>query len=347
MDKVQREDCQRIGKLDFIDWEKFRNAAVLITGSTGLIGSNLVNALAYNSKEKTLDIKLILPVRNVEEAKRLFSWTDAEIMWYELGAEVNIETSVDYIIHLASPTSSRYFKEKPADTMTANIEGTRMLLEWAKDHPVKKFVYLSTMEVYGFPEKKHEVKENELGAFETMSDRNSYPIAKVACEAMCNGYCSQYHVPVVVLRATQTLGPGVKYDDGRVFAQFMRCVIEGKNIILKSEGLTERSYLYTSDAVSAILVGMIRGVSGEAYTVANPDTYCAIKDMAKMVADKIALGKIEVKFDIAKDITELGYAEVLHMKLNVKKIKKLGWKAEINLEEMFARMICGIGECNV
>ena len=347
MKKVQREDCQKVGKLDFIDWEKFRNTTILVTGSTGLIGSNLVNALAYNNQEKMLGIKLILPVRKVEAAERLFSWTDAEIIPYKLGEELKLETFVDYIIHLASPTSSKHFTEKPVDTMTANIEGTRMLLEWAKAHLTKQFVYLSTMEVYGFPKKGHKVKEDELGAFETMNVRNSYPIAKVACEAMCNGYCSQYHVPVVVLRATQTFGPGVKYDDGRVFAQFMRCVIEGKNIILKSEGLTERSYLYTSDAVSAILVGMIRGVSGEAYTVANPDTYCAIKDMAKMVADKIALGKIEVKFDIAKDITELGYAEVLHMKLNVKKIKKLGWKAEINLEEMFARMICGIGECNV
>jgi len=346
MKKVQREDCQKVGKLDFIDWEKFRNTTILVTGSTGLIGSNLVNALAYNNQEKMLGIKLILPVRKVEAAERLFSWTDAEIIPYKLGEELKLETFVDYIIHLASPTSSKHFTEKPVDTMTANIEGTRMLLEWAKAHLTKQFVYLSTMEVYGFPKKGHKVKEDELGAFETMNVRNSYPIAKIACEALCNNYYSQYRVPVVVLRATQTFGPGVKYDDGRVFAQFMRCVIEGKDIILRSEGLTERSYLYTLDAVSAILVGMTNGVPGEAYTVANSYTYCSIKDMAKMVVDKMDLGKIKVKFAIAEDITKLGYAETLYMDLDIMKIAELGWRATVNLQEMFERMIRGIGEYN-
>ena len=69
MYKVQIEDCQNIGKLDFIEWEKFREKAILITGSTGLIGSSLVNALAYNSQEKGLNIRLVLPVRNVSAAK--------------------------------------------------------------------------------------------------------------------------------------------------------------------------------------------------------------------------------------------------------------------------------------
>ena len=344
MNSVQREDCEKIGNLSFIDWELFRNASFLVTGSTGLIGSNVVNALALNSQEKNLNIRLILPVRNTARAQELFAWTDAGIVPYQLGTELPLEEPVDYIIHLASPTDSRFFKEKPVDTLLSNLDGIRALLDWAREHPIRKLVSLSTMEVYGFPEKGHLVKENELGAFETMNARNSYPIAKIACEALCNAYFSQYGVPAVILRATQTFGPGVKYQDGRVFAEFMRCAAEKKNIVLKSQGLTERSYLYTADAVSAILAALQRGTPGEAYTAANPDTYCSIADMAQMVADRIAGGSIQVVFDLVEDISKLGYADTLYMDLDIQKLKSLGWVPTVGLEEMFKRMIRGIEE---
>lgn len=342
MKKIQVEDCKRIGELGFVEWDQFRNKSVLITGATGLIGTNLINTLAYNSQEMGLSIRLILPVRNVEAAKALFAWSDAEIISYTLGTELELSESVDFIVHLASPTSSKYFTEKPVDTMLANIEGYKALLDWTVKHPVKKFVGLSTMEVYGFPKKGHKVVECELGSFETMNARNSYPLAKIACEALCNSYYAQYGVPALILRATQTFGPGVKYDDGRVFAQFMRCAVEKKDIVLRSQGLTERSYLYTADAVSAILVSLLKAEPGQAYTIANPETYCSIKDMAQMVAEEIADGQIKVVFDIAEDIEKLGYAPTLYMDLDVDKIGGLGWRPTANLKTMFERMIEGI-----
>lgn len=342
MNKVQIEDCKRLGEIDFIDWEQFRRKTILITGATGLIGDNLVNILAYNSQEKGLNIKLILLVRNIELAKSLFSWTDAVIIPYTLGEKLILEEQVDYVIHLASPTSSTFFREKPVETLLANIDGYKVLLDWSVEHPVKKFIGFSSMEVYGFPEKGHKVTESELGSFDTMNVRNSYPIAKIACEALCNSYYVQFGVPALIIRATQTFGPGVRYNDERVFAQFMRCAIEKKDIVLRSRGLTERSYLYTADAVSAILVCLLRAEAGQSYTVANPKTYCSIKDMAQIVAGKITDGQIKVLFDIVDDIEKLGYAQTLYMNLDVEKIKKLGWKPTMNLHSMFERMIRGI-----
>lgn len=344
MNRVQIEDCQNIGKMKFIDWDKLKNSSILVTGSTGLIGSNLVNALAYNNKEKKLDLKLILPVRNVESAKKLFDWTEADIVQYNLGAELKIEQPIDYIVHLASPTSSKYFTESPVDTMISNIEGYRALLDWSVKHPIKKFVGLSTMEVYGNPKKGQKVKENELGAFETMNARNSYPISKIACEALCNSYYAQYGVPAVVLRATQTFGPGVKYDDGRVFAQFMRSAIEKKDIVLKTKGETERSYLYTADAVSAIITALIKGNAGEAYTIANPKTYCSIKEMADLVANEIANGEIKVLVDLADDVSKLGYANTLYMDLDVTKMQYLGWMPQVSIVDMFKKMVESVGK---
>lgn len=346
MNTIQKEDYQQISTLPFIEWERLAGKTVLITGGTGLIGSNLVNALLYIDNVKKLGLKVILPVRNPEKAKKVIdTGSDALLIKpYALGERIEVQASIDYVVHLASPTSSKFFAEQPADTLLANIEGTKSVLELAREKKLRKFVYLSSMEVYGFPRRGHQVTEKEIGAFETMHARNSYPIAKIASEALCNAYWVQYQVPVVVLRATQTFGPGVEYNDGRVFAEFMRCVLEKKNIVLKSAGLTERSYLYTGDAVTAILTGLLNGNPGESYTVANPETYCSIKDMAQLVADRIAHGDIEVVYNISEDIEKAGYAPTLYMDLDVSKIKSLGWRPTRNLTDMFERMIQGATE---
>ncbi len=342
MNNVQLEDCKALGALNYIDWDRFRDSTILVTGSTGLIGVNLVNAIAYNSQAKELNIKLILPVRNKESAIKMFDWTAADIRDYKLEDGVELDTQVDYIVHLASPTSSLFFSENPVDTLLSNFRGAAAILNAVKDTSLKKLVFLSTMEVYGLPSKGHSVKEEELGSFETMNSRNSYPISKIAVENLCYSYYSQNGVRSVVLRATQTFGPGVKYDDGRVFAQFMRCAIENKDIVLKTQGLTERCYLYTADAVSAILTALLKAEPGNAYTVANPSTYCSIKDMAAMVSRDIAQDKISVVYDVVDDIGRFGYAETLYMDLNVDKLMSLGWKPTTDLENMFRRMIRGL-----
>ena len=344
MSNVFVEDYQMLGELPFIDWERFCDSTVLVTGATGLIGQNLVKAMAWNSRQKDLHIRILAPVRNVDAAKALFAEEDIEIFYYELGTPLQLDDHIDYIVHLASPTSSKYFMEKPADTLLANIDGTRALLQWASEHPIKRFIMVSTMEIYGFPPKGHKVTEEEIGCFLPQNARNSYPIGKIASEMLCYSYYVQHDVPTVILRATQTFGPGVRYDDGRVFAQFMRCALEEKNIVLRSQGLTERSYLYTADAVSAILTTLLCAENGNAYTVANPNTYCSIRQMAEMVARDIADGKISVRFDIAEDIGKLGYAETLYMDLDVGKLESLGWNAKVGLKEMFKRMIRGVSE---
>jgi len=321
-----------------------KNSTIVITGATGLIGSNLVNAIAYNNQEKKLGLKMILPVRNTDQANKMFNWTGAEIVSYNLGECLEMSKPVEYIIHLASPTSSRFFVERPADTLSANIEGTKALLEQAKEWSVKKFIYLSSMEVYGFPKKGHKVAENELGSFETMNARNSYPLAKITCEALCNSYFVQHNVPAVVLRATQTFGPGVKYEDGRVFAEFMRCALENKDIVLKTAGLTERSYLYTGDAVSAILVSILRGIPGQAYTIANPETYCSIREMAEMVIAGLTDSDIQVVIGSDETSSKSGYADTLYMDLDVHKIESLGWRPMVGLIDMYSRMIRGVKE---
>ena len=171
-----------------------------------------------------------------------------------------------------------------------------------------------------------------------MSVRSCYPEVKRLCENMCAGYVSQYGVPAKIIRLTQTFGEGVKYDDKRVFAEFARCAVEGRDIVLKTKGETRRNYLYTDDAAEAILTVLDKGVAGEAYNAANEDTYCSIREMAELVAGKCSGGKIKVRIE-ETDSTKLGYAPTLHMNLDTGKLQALGWHPTIGLEEMYNRLI--------
>lgn len=309
--------------------EEFKGMNIYITGATGLIGASLVNELlTYN------DVNIILQVRNEAKAKKLFE-DKVKYIVCDLLETPKYEGDIDYIVHCANPTSSQFFVNNPVETINTAVNGTINILKFAKNKAVKGFVFLSTMEVYGFPERGHRVKENEGGSFDSAVVRNCYPLSKQTCESLCVSYASEYGVPARVLRLTQTFGPGIDYNDGRVFAEFARCAIEGRNIVLKTKGETERSYLYTLDAVSAILTVLLKGKDGEIYTAANEDTFCSIYEMARMVAD---MGGINVLIE-EQDTSKMGYANTLHMDLDTSKLKSLGWKPKYGLKEMYANLL--------
>jgi nucleoside-diphosphate-sugar epimerase len=247
--------------------------------------------------------------------------------------------SVDYIIHGASQTSSKAFVNEPVETSLTAIKGTLNMLEFSKVNPIKGFVYLSTMEVYGSPDTDEKIFETHSTNLDTMRKRSCYPESKRMCENLCTSYFSEYGVPTRVARLTQTFGPGVQYNDSRVFAEFARCAIEHRDIVLNTEGKTMRNYLYVDDAVDAILTILAKGENGKAYNVANEDTYCSIYEMAKLVAEKCVNPPISVKINIPENIEQFGYAPTLKMNLATDELKKLGWQANIGLLESFKAMI--------
>lgn len=214
------------------------------------------------------------------------------------------------------------------------------MLEFAKANPVKGFVFLSTMEVYGTPQTEDRITELHGSNLDTMVSRASYPESKRLCENLCAAYFSQYQVPVRVVRLTQTFGPGVEYNDSRVFAEFARCVVEKRDIVLHTEGGTKRSYLYLADACTAILTVMLKGINGEAYNAANEDTYCSIMQMAELVAKETAKGNIQVRIEPNESLRKkLGYMSELKMNLDTSKLRKIGWRPEVGLLGMYERMI--------
>jgi len=338
---ILKEDVQHFAA-NFELAEKLKGKTFLITGTTGLIGSVLIKCLLALNEYRNLGLKIIAVIRNEEKAKSVFEDEYSQIDFRQLElSEINKESisdSVDYIIHLASPTASKFFVEYPVETLRTAIEGTTAILEYAKSVAISGFVYASSLETYGRNLTDDLLDENFQGYVNPLEVRSSYNIGKRACECLCHSYANEYKVPVMIARMTQTFGAGVEYNDGRVFAQFARKVIEGKDIELHTKGDTCRMYCYTTDAIRAMLFILLKGNVGEAYNVANKDSYISIREMANMVREHFNRNiNVVLKFQ-----ENQGYAPETKLKLDVHALESLGWQPNYSLVNMFDRLICSL-----
>lgn len=342
-DKVLQNDLEEIAASQ-LPVEELDGQTVLITGATGLIGSQIVKALACCNRKKSLNIRVLAYVRSREKAEKVFGKLlergDVEIVLGDVNEHIAVEDDVDYIIHGASPTSSKYFVSNPVETIMTAICGTDHILKFAREKNVKGMVYLSSLEVYGTPDDRLEyITEKDYGYIDPMNIRSSYSEGKRMVECLCASYAKEYQVPVRVARLSQTFGAGVEYNDGRVFAEFARCAVEKRDIVLHTAGNTVRSYCYTKDAVSALLYILLKGTDGEAYNVTNMQTAISIREMAELVCEVFPESGTKVVVDIPEDIAQFGYNPEMVIRLDSHKLEQLGWKATTGLKEMYLKMI--------
>lgn len=341
--KILQEDLERAAALD-LDMDVLRDARVFVTGATGLLGSQMVRFLLCLNRLKGYNTKVIAYVRDREKAQRMFPYAGQDgqltLAVGDIGEEIAYQGEVDYIIHGASPTSSRYFVSHPVETIHTAIDGTERVLVFAREKGVKGLVYLSSLEVYGTPpEDAGLISEDDYGVIDPLSVRSSYSEGKRMVECLCVSHGEEYGIPVKIARLSQTFGAGVAYDDGRVFAEFARCAIEGKNIVLHTEGKTVRSYCYTMDAITALLYILTKGESGKAYNVTNMDTAISICDMAQLVCDLYPDAGIAVEKDIPEDLSGFGYNPEMVIRLDSSRLESLGWKATVDLRGMYRRLV--------
>lgn len=329
---VFEEDIEKIIKTS--DMSVFKEKNVLITGATGLIGKLCTKVFLKSG------VNVIALVRNKEKAQKIFGEDKKlRLLVQDINSAINYDGRVDYIIHCASTTSSVDFVEKPVETIYTAINGTRNVLEFAKRRGkyLEGMIYLSSLEVYGKTEKE-DITEKDLGYIDILSVRSSYSEGKRMAETMCISYAKEYNVPVKIARLSQTFGAGVSKEDNRVFAQFAKSVINKENIVLFTKGETKRNYCYTADAICGILTILVKGKIGEAYNVANKNTYISIAEMAKILENE----NTKVIFKI--DNVDRGYNPTIQICLNSSKLEAIGWRAKVDLPEMFERTIKSMQE---
>lgn len=316
---------------------------VLITGISGMIGGMIARILQDSEGFRQGKIQIIGVSRDKEKAitnlgtalSKRIDIVEADIL--DTIALKQIEEA-DVIFHCAAITTSSEMVTHPVEVADGIVLGTRNMLELARRCKAKSMVYLSSMEVYGAVSDIGRPRlEEELGDINLDAPRSCYPMAKRMAEHYCHIYQKEYGVPVKIARLAQTFGKGVRQDDNRVYMQFARAAMEGKNIILKTPGTSMGNYCETKDAVNAIFTILEKGIDGETYNVVNEANTMRIRDMANLVAEHISKGKIEVIIQ-AEDSAVTGYAPDTSLRMSSEKLRALGWRPTKCLIDMFQDM---------
>ncbi len=318
-------------KFAYIDWELLRKKTVFLTGVTGLVGLSVYKLLNLAEKRYDLGMTLRCLVRNKDKAvQRLSTVADhcLRIDYMEGSVTDKLpEISIDYVIHCAADTASKSFVDNPADVMKTSINGTINVLELARQSKVLGMVYLSSMEVFGVAEKGVRLTEQMTGSFSPSNTRDSYPIGKVTCEALCNSYFKEYDLPVKVVRLSQVIGGEYSESDSRFPAMLMKCAREKKDIVLRTKGLSERCYIGSLDAAGAILLILLKGNAGDIYNVADEGYYCSVSEMAERVASK---NGIKVVYDLLAQNKSI-YPKDSYLYMDTQKLRGLGWKRIVGI----------------
>ncbi len=346
MNNIIYEDVKNIIDPN-IDWSRFDGKTVLVTGANGMLPSYMILVLLELNKTKlTNPVKVLALVRNEAKARTVFKdvCEDPQLHFIvqDVSKPLQYDGPIDFIVHAASQASPKYYGTDPVGTLNANILGTHYLLNLGLTKKIESFLMFSSGGVYGeIPPERLPMKETDSGYLNSLNVRNCYFESKRMAENMCVSYAAQYGLNTTIVRVFHTYGPNMDLNDGRAFSDFCKNVVEGKDIVLHSDGSAQRTFCYVSDAVKAYFLILLKGKKGNAYNVGNQFQEISIRNLSEILVNLYPEKKLKVVIDIDPNSITYGKMKspVMRTVPDISKIMSLGWEPVVSIAEGFKRTI--------
>ena len=215
---------------------------ILIAGGKGFLGTYFTNVLTQINKKLSKPIKIIvLDSLITSKDKKENNDENTKFLEQDISKKFEINDSIDYIIHAASIASPPTYRKFPIKTVDVNYQGTKNLLEIAKEKKIKSMLLLSSSEIYGDPE-IFPTPESYVGKVSCTGPRACYDESKRLAETISILYFQQYNIPIKIARPFNVYGPYLNLDDGRIIPDFMNNAINKSEIIIHSDGSPTRSF---------------------------------------------------------------------------------------------------------
>lgn len=320
---------------------EMENKTVMVTGSTGLICSAVIDVLARWNMTHEGKIRILAAARNAKKTADRFALYHQEEWFifvpYDASSAANrLDVPCDYIIHGAGNASPNHIVSEPVETMVSNFLGLKALLDHAKAWGTKRVLYISSSEVYGRKEHDGPSRTDDYGWIDLLNPRSSYSIGKCAAETLCVSYYDEYGVDSVIVRPGHIYGPTASETDNRVSSAWAYAAARGEDMIMKSDGAQLRSYCYCLDSASAILKVLLKGESVHAYNISNPESVITIRQMAEILAN---VAGVALKTAVPTDSEKKGFNPMRNSSLDSTGLLALGWKGLFDADRGFSHTV--------
>jgi dTDP-glucose 4,6-dehydratase len=317
-------------------WERLREATVLVTGASGLIGRWMLSSLLHAVDSLGLATSVMALVRDPgawkAAAPELAGHPHVIIMEGDLSNIPKPPSRPTHVVHLAAP-SPRAQRESPLEAFDTLVSGTRRVLELAAGASPKGFLFCSSCSVYG----RHSLRQGRMaedcleGPDPLAPPNAAYDEGKRAAETLCGLFALNRGVPAVAARLFPVIGPGQDLGGHHAASSFVRDALAGGPVRVSSEGRAVRSYIYLADAAWWLWTALLDGRPGRAYNVGGGEAVTVL-ELAKRVAASLSPSP-EVLVGGAKEppsrqVPDTGRARA-----------ELGLRARIGLDEAIGRTL--------
>lgn len=295
---------------------------LLVTGGAGFIGSNFVRRMLANE-----EIERVIVLDKLTYAGNLANLTDVEDdpRYRFIQADINdaatvdqLVSEVDGIVNFAAESHVDRSIHAPDAFVTTDVHGVFTLLEAARRHSIKRFVQVSTDEVYG------DVAEGASRETDALRPRSPYAATKAAADLLALAYHATYELPVTVTRGSNTYGPR-QYPE-KLIPLFVTNAIDGEPLPLYGDGEQVRDWLHVDDHCEAISLALRRGSAGEVYNIGGGAS------MTNLDLTRWLLTLLERPSSLILHVTDRPGHDRRYS-LDWSKLAGLGWKPQVSLED--------------
>lgn len=336
---VFNEDVTQIVESE-LPWDTFRGQNILVTGAAGMIPMYVVGTLLAANEKYGLNLKVNGLVRSPERAKaRLGSAIDRSdftLVEGDVSKPESVGSAYDTIFHGASPARPTLHKASPVTTLKANTLGTLNLLDAQVAAGGGAFVLLSSSEVYGAVHGADLITEDSVGVLQHFAPRAGYSEGKRIAETALAAYADEFGINALSIRFGHIYGPGMALNDGRVQADFLSDVVNGRDVRMMSAGAATRTYTYVADAASGLFFAHLRG-QDNVYNVADRAGNVSIRELAETFAKARPEKGLRLAFDNQED--KAHFSPVASLGLSSERVEQLGWTPLHSLNDGVSRTI--------
>lgn len=270
------------------EMERLQGKRLLLTGATGFIGTWLLEQLAWLNVHWDAPCHVYAPTRAplafAAKAPHLAGRPEFTFIQGDVRSFPAPTQPCDYIVHAAASASPLTKEQSPVEVGDTIVDGTRRMLELARDWRSAGMLFLSSGAVYGVqPPEMERLAEDYTGAPDLTRADATYGEGKRYAEALCVAFQLAYGVPVTIARPFTFLAPYLDVHAGFASTDFLRDALAGGPLAIKSDGTTTRSYAGPVALLSMLWSALFRGTPGRAYNVGSEEAVTVL-ELARRIA---------------------------------------------------------------